>query len=168
MLNLRWEQFPSELQQNYKVEEVRQPVKIILDRRILRYLVINYFNVNLPFGWWVIKSVICQRFLGVCQYIKLFPSNEHSYLENLLRYELAKRQINSLWLEAGETLAGAFIEENLVNELIIYMAPGVLGNKARGFCHFTTFEPFSRCTKVAIVIFGTNWRVKLNYQRHIL
>lgn len=38
-------------------------------------------------------------FPDYCQYIKLFPSNEHSYLENLL-IELAKRQINKSLVKA--------------------------------------------------------------------
>ncbi|WP_249962623.1 bifunctional diaminohydroxyphosphoribosylaminopyrimidine deaminase/5-amino-6-(5-phosphoribosylamino)uracil reductase RibD [Histophilus somni] len=168
LLNLRWEQFPSELQQNYKVEEVRQPVRIILDRQHLVTPRHKLFQFQSPV--WLVgdKERDISAFPDYCQYIKLFPSNEHSYLENLL-IELAKRQINSLWLEAGETLAGAFIEENLVNELIIYMAPKLLGNEARGFCHLPHLNRLADAPKwqlLSLAQIGED--IKLNYQRHIL
>jgi len=34
-------------------------------------------------------------------------------------------------VEAGATLAGAFVGQGLVDELIVYMAPTLLGNLAR-------------------------------------
>ncbi|MBN6712333.1 bifunctional diaminohydroxyphosphoribosylaminopyrimidine deaminase/5-amino-6-(5-phosphoribosylamino)uracil reductase RibD, partial [Haemophilus haemoglobinophilus] len=121
-LNLRWEQFPPELQQSYNAENVRQPVRIILDRQHLVKPHHKLFQTQSPV--WLVGDTDrdISDFPDFCQYIKLLPSDEHSYLETLL-FELGKRQINSLWLEAGATLAGAFIEENLVDELIIYMAP---------------------------------------------
>lgn len=45
---------------------------------------------------------------------------------------LAKMEINELFIECGATLAGAFISEKLVDELILYVAPTFLGDQARG------------------------------------
>ncbi len=45
--------------------------------------------------------------------------------------ELAKREINQLLVEAGATLSGAFIQQGLVDEIIVYMAPDILGSDAR-------------------------------------
>ena len=44
---------------------------------------------------------------------------------------LAERQCNEVLLEAGATLAGAFLQANLVDELVIYQAPMILGHAAR-------------------------------------
>ncbi len=52
-------------------------------------------------------------------------------LEALLT-ELAKRDINEVLLETGPTLAGAAVAANLVDELIIYAAPILMGSDARG------------------------------------
>lgn len=49
----------------------------------------------------------------------------------LLR-RLAELEVNELWVEAGPTLNGALLEAGLVDELIIYLAPRVLGDQARG------------------------------------
>ncbi|MDR2214432.1 MAG: bifunctional diaminohydroxyphosphoribosylaminopyrimidine deaminase/5-amino-6-(5-phosphoribosylamino)uracil reductase RibD [Nevskiaceae bacterium] len=45
---------------------------------------------------------------------------------------LAARGVNELWVEAGAKLAGAFVAQGLVDELIVYVAPSLLGSGARG------------------------------------
>jgi diaminohydroxyphosphoribosylaminopyrimidine deaminase / 5-amino-6-(5-phosphoribosylamino)uracil reductase len=44
---------------------------------------------------------------------------------------LAERGINEVQVEAGATLAGAFLAEGLVDELLLYVAPVILGAHAR-------------------------------------
>ena len=44
---------------------------------------------------------------------------------------LAERQINEVQVEAGATLAGAFLTAGLVDELLLYVAPVMLGERAR-------------------------------------
>lgn len=45
--------------------------------------------------------------------------------------ELAQRECNEVLVEAGATLAAAFIEAKLVDELVIYQAPVLLGQTAK-------------------------------------
>jgi diaminohydroxyphosphoribosylaminopyrimidine deaminase / 5-amino-6-(5-phosphoribosylamino)uracil reductase len=52
-------------------------------------------------------------------------------LRALMR-ELARRDINELHVEAGAKLNGALLDAGLVDELLIYLAPGVIGDPARG------------------------------------
>lgn len=40
-------------------------------------------------------------------------------------------EINEVWTEAGATLAGSLITANLVDELVIYLAPMLLGSEGR-------------------------------------
>ncbi len=44
---------------------------------------------------------------------------------------LARRQVNELQVECGATLAGRLIEAKLVDELVLYVAPVLLGTDAR-------------------------------------
>lgn len=44
---------------------------------------------------------------------------------------LAARGINEIQVEAGATLAGAFLAEGLVDEILLYVAPVLLGDRAR-------------------------------------
>lgn len=48
---------------------------------------------------------------------------------------LAARDCNDVLLEAGPTLAGAFMQQGLIDELIVYMAPKLLGSNARPLLH---------------------------------
>ena len=44
---------------------------------------------------------------------------------------LADRQVNELQVEAGSALCGTMFEQNLVDELLLYVAPVLLGDQAR-------------------------------------
>ncbi len=52
-------------------------------------------------------------------------------LAALLR-ELARRDVNEVHLEAGARLTGAFVDADLVDEWLCYVAPAVIGDPARG------------------------------------
>ena len=51
-------------------------------------------------------------------------------LEPILR-RLAQLELNEIWVEAGARLAGALLQARLVDELILYLAPSLLGPQAR-------------------------------------
>jgi diaminohydroxyphosphoribosylaminopyrimidine deaminase/5-amino-6-(5-phosphoribosylamino)uracil reductase len=51
-------------------------------------------------------------------------------LEPVLR-RLAALEANEIWVEAGARLSGALLAARLVDELIVYMAPSLLGQDAR-------------------------------------
>lgn len=46
---------------------------------------------------------------------------------------LADRGVNEVHVEAGPTLSGAFIKADTVDELLVYIAPTLLGGDARGW-----------------------------------
>lgn len=45
---------------------------------------------------------------------------------------LAEREINDVLVEAGPRLAGYLVEKDLVDELVIYLAPHIMGSETRG------------------------------------
>jgi diaminohydroxyphosphoribosylaminopyrimidine deaminase / 5-amino-6-(5-phosphoribosylamino)uracil reductase len=59
------------------------------------------------------------------------PSNDGRINLPALLRELAKRECNEVLVEAGATLAGSFLRRGLLDEVIIYMAPKLLGSSAR-------------------------------------
>lgn len=50
---------------------------------------------------------------------------------DVLLDELGRRQINELLVECGGKLSGAFLKAGLVDELVVYTAPKLLGSEAR-------------------------------------
>ncbi|HQR04223.1 MAG: bifunctional diaminohydroxyphosphoribosylaminopyrimidine deaminase/5-amino-6-(5-phosphoribosylamino)uracil reductase RibD [Proteobacteria bacterium] len=51
---------------------------------------------------------------------------------SVLMAELGRRGINEVMVEAGSRLNGALLQANCVDELLIYQAPVLLGERARG------------------------------------
>lgn len=45
---------------------------------------------------------------------------------------LGELGINNLWVEAGAALTGALLEQKLVDSLVLYQAPKLMGDKAKG------------------------------------
>jgi diaminohydroxyphosphoribosylaminopyrimidine deaminase/5-amino-6-(5-phosphoribosylamino)uracil reductase len=63
--------------------------------------------------------------------LDLQPVNGQVDLPCLLQ-ELGKREINEVQVEAGATLCGALLEQSLVDEILIYQAPHLMGGGAVG------------------------------------
>ncbi|WP_314187034.1 bifunctional diaminohydroxyphosphoribosylaminopyrimidine deaminase/5-amino-6-(5-phosphoribosylamino)uracil reductase RibD [Aggregatibacter kilianii] len=133
-LNVRWVELPQEVQARYIEQNLRQPVRVILDSSHKVRSDFNLFLTDSPV-WLAGKDKFqLNGFSASTEYLQLISNQGESHLQALMT-ELGKRQINTLWVEAGATLAGALIAENLVDELIIYMAPKLLGDQARDLCH---------------------------------
>jgi len=58
-------------------------------------------------------------------------NNSGLNLEQILN-KLAQLQFNEVLLESGKTLAGSMISANFVDELLIYLAPKLMGSGGRG------------------------------------
>ncbi len=54
---------------------------------------------------------------------------------NRLMAELTLRQCNEILVESGPRLAGAMLQQGLLDELIVYMAPTLLGSRANPLLH---------------------------------
>ncbi|HEU4616676.1 MAG TPA: bifunctional diaminohydroxyphosphoribosylaminopyrimidine deaminase/5-amino-6-(5-phosphoribosylamino)uracil reductase RibD [Gammaproteobacteria bacterium] len=50
---------------------------------------------------------------------------------------LASLEVNDVWVEAGPGLNGALLEAGLIDELVVYLAPHILGDDARGMFSLT-------------------------------
>ena len=133
-LNVRWEELPSDVKADYPQEKLRQPVRVILDSSHKVRSDFKVFLTESPV--WLVgeEDYPLTGFPVFTDYLQLDRNQGETRLQALMA-ELGKRQINTLWVEAGATLAGALIAENLVDELIIYMAPKLLGDQARDLCH---------------------------------
>ena len=60
------------------------------------------------------------------------PNANHQVDLRVLMQKLAESGVNELHVEAGAILNAALLEANLVDEILVYIAPTILGNNARG------------------------------------
>ena len=60
---------------------------------------------------------------------------------------LAERGCNEVLIEAGASLAGAFIAAGLIDEIVLYLAPSLLGSDARPLLQLTGIEDLANQIK---------------------
>lgn len=73
----------------------------------------------------------------------------HADLE-LLLHSLAERGVNELMVEAGAGLNGALVQAGLVDEIILYLAPALVGNAAQGLFAWPALEDLADKQAVTI------------------
>lgn len=82
---------------------------------------------------------------------------------------LAQQGVNELQVEAGARLNGALLAAGLVDELLIYLAPCILGDGARGM--FVLPAPITRLSDrtplrlVGVDPVGADWRIRARIER---
>jgi diaminohydroxyphosphoribosylaminopyrimidine deaminase/5-amino-6-(5-phosphoribosylamino)uracil reductase len=113
------------------ISSQQQPLRIILDSNLsidLNSKILSQENVLLVYGDDP-KNKLKLLIDSKVRTLHLPLKNEKINLHKLMEY-LAKIEINNLWVEAGPNLNGSLLELGLIDELITYMAPILLGGNA--------------------------------------
>lgn len=126
---------PGELPGFAGAEPLRQPLRVVLDTRLRMPL--RARMLELPGGTLVVcgegapaDSEAELRDAGA-DVLRLPQLGGRLDLGALLR-ALAQRAVNEVLIESGPTLAGSVLQAGLVDELVIYQAPHLMGHAARG------------------------------------
>jgi diaminohydroxyphosphoribosylaminopyrimidine deaminase/5-amino-6-(5-phosphoribosylamino)uracil reductase len=75
---------------------------------------------------------------------------------------LATRGMNEVQVEAGPTLCGALLQNGFVDELLLYTAPVVLGDRARPLLALPELSAVTQARRLRVVDqrqVGEDWRV---------
>lgn len=75
---------------------------------------------------------------------------------------LAAREVNEVLVEAGATLSGALLEAGLVDELVLYQAPCLLGDAGRGLFRLANLTQMANRPTLEIKdtrAIGHDWRL---------
>jgi diaminohydroxyphosphoribosylaminopyrimidine deaminase / 5-amino-6-(5-phosphoribosylamino)uracil reductase len=162
-LTVRWSAFPEQIKQHYALADVRQPIRIILDSQ--NRLTLNEQLFKQPGQIWLIrKAAPKEQILPDNLKIIIDPNPEPQINLDWLFQTLGQAQINSIWVEAGAQFAGALIQQNLVDELLIYLAPKLLGHQARSLCMLPHLNQLCDCPQfqfVDVVTIGPDLRLRL-------
>jgi len=145
--------------------EVNQPKRVVLDSQLQTPLDAKLFKIE---GDTLIittkkDEALAQGFRSQGAEVLLLEKNESARLplKTVLK-KLAQREINEVHVEAGATLCGALIQENLVDEIIIYMAPTLMGADARSLLNFSGIDAMSDNISLEITdlrAVGKDWRI---------
>lgn len=135
-LSVRYDELPPKAKKLVSREEVRQPVKVVLDSRArLSPADFDLFKSGGKVLWCtalkgrddeIRKEAIDDRVTRVC----LPSEGGRISLRPLLDF-LGQMQMRRVLVEAGGTLSGAFIASGLVDEIYAFVAPALLGAQSQ-------------------------------------
>lgn len=150
------------------IDKVRQPVRVVLDPELkmstnalmlsLQGKTIIITNNDAP------SQVQALRDKGAEVIILDSETSLPSSILPLRKVmeKLADLEVNEIHVEAGATLCGALIQENLTDELVIYMAPHIMGSNARGLLNLPGLEKIKNRINLQIKdirAIGNDWRI---------
>ncbi len=141
LLNVR------ELADGTEIASVPQPLRVVLDRQ-----------GRLPLDAQLLRDPASVLVVGQGAVpAEVWPYHD---LERLLDELKTHKNIHDVLVEAGATLSAAFIDAGLVDELIVYLAPTVLGSAARAMFNLplTTMSQQLRWQTVRVMQVGDDLR----------
>lgn len=160
-LTVRWQDLPKTAQEYYPCDTLRAPIRIILDSQ--NKLTFNEKIFRQPGEvWLVVKKNYNSK--QVPDNVTIFIDDSMSaHIDlNWLFKMLAKQMINAIWVEAGAHLAGALIEAELIDELLLYIAPRLLGSQAADLCvlpHLTQLVNAPSFQLIDVKLLGNDLRL---------
>lgn len=115
------------------VKSDRQPVKVIVDTHLRLPLDAKLLaGASLLVATASQDKARIQALEAAGAEVLVFPDKQGRVDLPALLAELGRREFNEITVEAGRVLNGALLQAGLVDELVIYMAPMLFGDRARG------------------------------------
>ena len=110
------------------VDTPRQPLKVLVDSRLEVDLEARLLKGGPALVVTALGNPDKEKELADrgCEVLRLANPNGKVDLPRLMR-ELAKRGINEVHVEAGHKLNGSLVREGCADELLVYLAPSILG-----------------------------------------
>lgn len=142
-LTVRWDALPESIRGVYAQDTLRQPVRVIIDSQD-RVTPAHRVVAQGGETWLARLRPDTRQWPRGVEQLALPAAAAQGGPARIdivaLMLTLARRQVNSLWVEAGASLAGALLNASVVDELIVYLAPKLLGSGARGLCDLPGLE----------------------------
>jgi len=133
------------------VQTPRQPLKVLIDSRLEASPDAKLFQSGgtLVFAGGSHPEKSAALAARGAEVVVLPNANGKVELPQMLE-ELARRGVNELHVEAGAKLNGSLLREGCVDELLIYLAPLLIGDAGQGMFHLPEIAQLSRAQRLAI------------------
>jgi len=160
-MNVRWSEL-GPLQSTYSETELRQPLRVVIDSQNRLTANLALFAEKSPVM--IVRTLSCSSvdplLVSPLENLATWPhfveqvainANQQgkASLTELLQL-LAKRGINEVLIESGARLTGAFIEQNLVDELILYQAPKLMGGDGKSLIEMPVVTQLAQAKALTI------------------
>jgi diaminohydroxyphosphoribosylaminopyrimidine deaminase/5-amino-6-(5-phosphoribosylamino)uracil reductase len=84
-------------------------------------------------------------------YIALPEKENHIDINALFTYLAKEEQINEILIEAGPTFLGGLLKENVIDELLVYIAPKLLGQEAIPLAYLAPIASLKDCLQGELI-----------------
>ena len=145
----------------------RQPLRVILDSELKTPPRARVFEGTDAQGVWIFTAATDPQRLAALSArgarIERCARGPSVDIPQVLAL-LGRSGINEVLVEAGATLAGALVEQQCVDELLLYVAPVVLGDRARGLLKLPEPQELTQARRFEVfesVAVGTDQRIRL-------
>lgn len=133
-------------------KDIQQPVRVVLDTHLK--MPVTAKMLSLDGETWIFTSSndahkLKQLKDAGCVVFALSDSKQQLDLTQVMQI-LAKQGINEVHTECGPRLAGNLLKAQLVDEMLIYMAPKLLGAQAHSLLDFGALTQMDQALNVAI------------------
>lgn len=142
----------------------RQPLRVVLDPQLR--MPEHAHMLALPGQTLVLTGVddpaAAARLAAAGGEVVRLPAHGDGLDLHAVMAHLAQRQINEVLLETGATLAGAMLAAGLIDELVLYVAPHIMGSGARGLFRLPGLERMEDRIELDILdirAVGRDWRI---------
>ncbi|MDO4435554.1 MAG: bifunctional diaminohydroxyphosphoribosylaminopyrimidine deaminase/5-amino-6-(5-phosphoribosylamino)uracil reductase RibD [Cardiobacteriaceae bacterium] len=119
----------------------KQPLRVLIDSQLRATPDLPFFQESSPILLAHTQNSISQPYPNHCE-PKRFGGGDKVDLEALL-LDLGQRGVNYVLVEAGANLAGAFLQAQQVDQMLLYLAPTLLGQDARPLVQMPMLQDLS-------------------------
>ena len=146
---------------------LKQPVRVVLDRQLRSPASAQIFDTTVA-PTWLFTAAELDTSAYSARGVRCFAWEDAQAADSLkfILHTLAQEGINEAWVEAGATLSAAFIQQDCVDELVLYQAPKILGKHAMDLlplqadAHVLTQESQWQTSSIEIVGNDIKWRLR--------
>ena len=146
---------------------LKQPVRVVLDRQLHSPASAQIFDTTVA-PTWLFTAAELDTSAYSARGVRCFVWEASQAADSLkfILHTLAQEGINEAWVEAGATLSAAFIQQDCVDELVLYQAPKILGKHAMDLlplqadAHVLTQESQWQTSSIEIVGNDIKWRLR--------
>ncbi|GAA6137608.1 bifunctional diaminohydroxyphosphoribosylaminopyrimidine deaminase/5-amino-6-(5-phosphoribosylamino)uracil reductase RibD [Arenicella sp. 4NH20-0111] len=120
-------------------DTARQPLRVILDSNLQTPIDAKIIGVDQKLVIFTLSDDLEKMSALIelgAEVVQLKNTNDGRLELSSVLDELAKWQCNEVLIEAGQTLSGAFLQQGLVDELVLFYAGSLLGDQGKSMFQF--------------------------------
>ncbi len=139
-------------------QAIRQPLRIVVDSQLRLSKHARLLSVGGP----ILVATVVDKPINIHAGCLRLPILDNRVDLLALMTELARREVNNVLIESGSILNGALLRAQLIDELIIYMTPMLMGDQAKGLFHIPQMYNMTDNVKLIITdirAVGKDWRI---------